>query len=186
MVSQVNLRREVIQHEIGHWVVARHHKIHADYIEISEDSRGCYGHCNLFIFPRFNKIDDAREMIEARIRTLMAGTAAQLIERKTCVWDNVMKVFNSNGADDYTKISEYISLVSGFSSENFMDHDNTNEVYSRLFSKYWGEVVEIIKKHENDIRALTRYVLLKKHNGCDPLKVSTNELVSEIEKPQGR
>src|SRR5450830_800510 len=101
MASHIRMKREVIQHELGHWITARHHEIHTDHIKISRNGNSYYGHCNLFIFPKFYGVEDARKMIEARIRTLMAGAAAQLIERQTADWSCVIEIFDTNGKDDY-------------------------------------------------------------------------------------
>lgn len=174
-------KREVIQHELGHWITARHHETYTDHIEISRDEHG-YGHCNLFIFPKLHKIEDARKLIESRIRTLMAGAAAQLIDRKEIEWSCVMKVFESNGADDYAKINEYLSFTSGFDPNTFMNRDNMNDIFQKLFEKYWSETVEITKNNEETIRALRDYILSKLDHNEASTNFSTTELVTHMEK----
>lgn len=56
----------------------------------------------------------------------MAGAVAQLIERKKVQWSCMMNIFESNCADDFEKINEYLSFVSGCYPESFMDRENTN------------------------------------------------------------
>lgn len=180
MVSYIRLKREVIQHELGHWVTARHHETYTDHIEISRDGKIYYGHCNLFIFPKFHSIDDARKLIESRIRTLMAGAAEQLIDRDDANWSCVMEIFHSNGSDDFAKINEYISFVSGFDPSNFMDKENTNEIYNNLFKKYWIETENIIKRNAEAIRGIRDYIISRLDNNLKTISFSTQELVSQL------
>lgn len=182
MVSYIRLKREVIQHELGHWVTARHHETYTDHIDISREGKTYYGHCNLFIFPKLHEIEDAKKLIESRIRTLMAGAAAQLIERKSADWNCVMEIFHSNGSDDFAKINEYISFVSGFDSSTFMDKENTSEIYSNLFERYWTETVAIIEDNAEAIRNLRDYILSKLDNNLNTIIFPTEELVSQLAK----
>lgn len=180
MVSYIRLKREVIQHELGHWVTALHHETYTDHIEISRNKEIYYGHCNLFITPKFHDIEDARKLIESRIRTLMAGAAAQLIDRNGANWDCVMKIFRSNGSDDFAKINEYLYFVSGFDSSTFMNKENTSEIYNNLLDKYWSETVKIIKNNADTIRELRDYILSKLDSNKLTFKFSTKELTSQL------
>ncbi|MBC3948954.1 hypothetical protein [Pseudomonas folii] len=180
MASCVRLKREVVEHEVGHWITARHHGIYTDHIEITRDGNSYYGHCNLFIFPRLREIGDARKLIESRIRTLMAGAAAQLIDRKTAEWSCVMEIFRGNGANDFDKISEYIYFVSGFDSNTFMDKENASELFDNLFAKYWLETVKIISDNTKTIRALSDHILSKLDDSPVRQKFPTEDLVSHL------
>lgn len=182
MVSYIRLKREVIQHELGHWVTARHHGIYTDHIEISRCGENYYGHCHIFIFPKLRGAEDARKLIESRIRTLMAGAAAQLIDRNGADWSSVMEIFQSNGSNDYDKISEYISFVSGFDEATYMNRENTNEIYSHLLGRYWAETEALIKDNVETVRILRDYIISQLDRDSDAINFSTEELISQIEK----
>lgn len=182
MVSDIRLKREVIQHELGHWVTARHHGIYTDHIEISRQGKYYYGHCNIFIFPKLRDTEDAKKLIESRIRTLMAGAAAQLIDRNGANWSCVMEIFQSNGSNDYDKISEYISFVSGFDETTHMNKENTNDIYSHLLGKYWTETEKVIENNVKTVRTLSDYIISQLDRSTGSIKFSTEELISQIER----
>lgn len=180
MASYTKMKREVIQHELGHWIAARHHDIHTDHIKIFRAERTYYGHCNLFIFPKLHNIDDARKLIESRIRTLIAGAAAQLIDRQSKSFNCVMEILNSNGEDDHAKIIEYISFASGFDPSTFMNKENASNIYHDLFIKYLNETDDIISRNTKTIKTLRDYILSKLDYKKNEFTFPTEELISKM------
>lgn len=147
-------RTNVIKHELGHWLVARHVGFPAAEIEITIHKRlvahGRYQHyqhgsVQLYPAPVVGNVEELKDYLEKRFQVLYAGTAAQ-IEGQELDGDQTGEVMRLDAADDLRIIRELAPLLRGIIYGAEVDRQTSEQQCFEMLESCWTKVSHLVSE----------------------------------------
>ena len=151
-----NYKREIIGHELGHWVSAKHLGLNVGAIKIKIDTgaRGQPFHSaatTIFIECNLNSVDDVYRHVANRISILFSGVLSQFIFTNQDNTTTAKDLLQTYGQDDESKIYELLHIARGVKFSGKMSKDNEICQKKQISDECWSKSLEIVEKRKDEI-----------------------------------
>ena len=146
-------RMLLLRHELGHWLVAKHHNFTADRIKIQiiyrRPSYLPNGSSKIFPVPVLTADGDVTQelitYLEQRIQVLYAGTIAQTIHLENLSSDETTEILLTDGAEDFRVAQELQPMLLGLLRKSGAPHEQTDqELTDQITEKAWVDAHLVI------------------------------------------
>jgi hypothetical protein len=147
-------RMLLLRHELGHWLVARHHKFAVGRIKVKVlmDRVGAYHpDGSSKIFPELTLTTDwnlKEEMIaylESRMQVLYAGTAAQVIHLEGLSPEETTEILQTDGGSDLRTIQELMPMLLGLTRGDAPLGQSEEQRSEAIIIRIWEETQHVVQ-----------------------------------------
>lgn len=160
MINDFN-KKELIRHELGHWIVARELGFKIGDIKLNIFNNGHNGSSKIFPEPFIDTIDELEKYLINRICVLYAGVISQLIflDEKLRTAEKSAYLLNTYAADDHGKIMELIFILRAVRYEKHKISEKYEIIQKQdIVNEIWNKCYKIIEEKKKDIEHLTRKI----------------------------
>jgi len=153
MENPLKYKKEILYHELGHWIVAKEFQFRVGDIEIYfyQTIDGYYHEASSQVFPmpHINNIASLETYLENRICILYTGVASQQLYEKR----NTDVLIEEWGIDDNKKIKELMFILRGINFDKKEIRINLEKEHIlQLIEKCWKKTELIINENSKIIK----------------------------------
>lgn len=153
MTTFIKARQTLIQHELGHWLVARHEgfKVGGISITFKADRLGrlmeYFGSSHVLPAPEVACVDDVQRYLRSRITVLFAGICAEVLGRDEAEINSglMTHLLNTSGKADYRVIEEHMPLLRALAFGGCPDDDTAQTQCDQLVGEIWQSTCEVVE-----------------------------------------
>lgn len=161
IVQSSEVHKQVIHHELGHWLMARHMGFDVGDIVVKKDTSGAIsGSTTVYPIPnkKFNCLDDIYLHMFNRIVVLIAGVVADVAwQQKKYPSINITKasqssyeegIMDDSGLNDQAKILELMYILIAIKNYPGTTQEERDSQMNEIFSKAWYKASEVIENND--------------------------------------
>lgn len=146
-------RMLLLRHELGHWLVARHHRFAVGRIKVKVlmNRFGAYQpDGSSKVFPELTLTTDGdlkAEMIaylENRMQVLYAGTAAQIMHLEGLGPEETTEILQTDGGSDLRAIQELMPMLLGLTKGDAPLDQTEDQRSDAIVNKVWEDTQHVV------------------------------------------
>lgn len=135
------VRRDVVSHELGHWLVARALQFKTGGISITIHQQGFGspiqdGHATVFPAPVITSADELRSYLEDRICILYGGLAGQ-VHNQELTPDELGEIQMRDASSDIRTIKELLPMLRGIHYGPEADATTSEVQFNEVIAPIW-------------------------------------------------
>lgn len=153
---------DLIMHELGHYIMARHCKIRVGELKLIYHSDGTFsGASKSFPEKPLPALAQVEQYVRNRFKVSIAGSVLQAFENGSYSQEKCAKIVVANGAVDYAQSGELLLLITGIEAakkrnKKILDIKNelNNEIFcevANFFTNHYMPIENVARKIQKDI-----------------------------------